>query len=201
MLIVITSETNLPNEATLINQLFKTGLQVLHLRKPSFQINDYREFIKQIQVKYHSKIMIHQYHELSEEFGLKGVHLQEQTRIDLSEDLFQFVEYYKQKGYTVSSSFHDPEVLNNCKVPFHYHLLSPVFSSISKQGYQGKGFNVNAINKTIIGMGGVTAQTIPKMLALGYRGVGVLGGVWNTKDPIQSFKIIQDTFLGVNIKY
>ena len=90
----------------------------------------------------------------------------------------------------MSSSFHDPEVLNASNINFDYHLLSPVFSSISKKGYEGKGFDVNHISKSIIGMGGVNAETIHKVYELGYSGVGVLGGIWNSDDIIESFMAI-----------
>ena len=191
MLLVITSEQELENEATLLNQLFFKGLEVLHLRKPSFDIVQYRALLKEIKSEFYSRIMLHENHELCKEFNLKGIHLQEQPRIDLEDNLKSYTDSYKSKGFKVSSSFHDPEVLNRCEIDFEYHLLSPVFSSISKKGYEGKGFDVNHIQKKIIGMGGVNASTIPDVLKLGYYGIGVLGGVWNTENPIESFKEIK----------
>ena len=194
MLIVLTSEKELTNEAMLLNQLFDNGLEVLHLRKPSFDIDDYRKLLNKIDDKHLSKIMTHHYHELCTEFLLKGVHLQEQPRIDLGDQLEAYTAFYQSEGFSVSSSFHKPEVLADCEIDFDYHFLSPVFSSISKQGYKGKGFEVNHINKTIIGMGGVNTETIPKVLDLGYKGVGVLGGVWNTNKPVESFKDIKQVY-------
>ena len=194
MLIVLTSEKELTNEAILLNQLFDNGLEVLHLRKPSFDIDDYRELLNKVDEQHLSKIMTHHYHELCTEFLLKGVHLQEQTQIDLADKLEAYTAFYQSEGFSVSSSFHEPEVLADCEIDFDYHFLSPVFSSISKQGYEGKGFDVNSIDKTIIGMGGVNAETIPKVLKLGYKGIGVLGGVWNTENPIESFKAIKKVY-------
>ncbi|CAL2085923.1 thiamine phosphate synthase [Tenacibaculum sp. 190524A02b] len=201
MLIVLTSEQEIKNEAILLNQLFKNGLEILHLRKPTFDIEGYRNLLKKINPKYYQNIMIHEHHELCLEFGLKGIHLQEQPRINLGSKLQEYVNSFqnksqelKAKSHTVSSSFHDPEVLNNCTTDFDYHILSPVFSSISKKGYEGKGFDVNTINKKIIGMGGVNTTSIPKVFALGYSGIGVLGGIWNAENPIESFKEIKKQF-------
>ncbi|CAM1342095.1 thiamine phosphate synthase [Tenacibaculum amylolyticum] len=191
MLIVLTSEQEITNEAALLNQLFTNGLEVLHLRKPSFTIDSYRELLRQIENKFYKRIMIHEYHELCVEFRLKGIHIQEQPRIDLGDELGTYVANHKSDGYKVSSSFHEPEVLNDCKINFDYYLLSPVFSSISKKGYEGRGFDVNEINKTIVGMGGVNKTTIPEVFKLGYGGIGILGGVWNTENPIESFKEIK----------
>ena len=213
MLIVLTSEKEIINEAMLLNQLFDNGLEVLHLRKPSFDIDGYRKLLDEIDVKHLSRIMIHQYHELSTEFGLRGIHIQEQSRLDLGKKLKDYVRLWKfgretfkrttnnqqptTNNYYVSSSFHEPEELADCEIEFDYHLLSPVFSSISKVGYEGRGFDVNAIDKTIVGMGGVNTETIPKVLKLGYKGIGVLGGVWNAENPLESFKNIKEQFDGL----
>lgn len=72
--------------------------------------------------------------------------------------------------------------------------MSPIFSSISKKGYEGRGFDVNTINKRIIGMGGVTTENINEFTKLGFKGVGVLGGIWNSKSPVTDFKKMRDYF-------
>jgi len=190
MLIVLTSEREIENEAMLLSQLFENGLEVLHLRKPTFTIDGYRELLRNVDEQYYQRIVIHQFHDLCKEFKLKGIHIQEQPRIDLGDQLVEYFKLFKSEGFSVSSSFHEPEVLNACSIKFDYHLLSPVFSSISKEGYKGRGFDVNHIDKTIIGMGGVNSETIHKVYELGYSGVGVLGGIWNSENSIKSFKLI-----------
>ena len=72
--------------------------------------------------------------------------------------------------------------------------MSPVFSSISKKGYEGRGFNVKAIDKTIIGMGGVTENNLTEFDKLGYTGVGTLGAIWESTNPLESFKKMQQHF-------
>ncbi|GAA4116095.1 thiamine phosphate synthase [Aquimarina addita] len=187
MIIVITSEQPLDNEAAQINALFTAGLEILHLRKPTFTIEGYKVLLDLIDVNYHNRIMTHQFPELTTVYGLRGVHLQEQARLDLEDDLEVTVRRYINKGFSVTSSFHSKEDIIACTTDFEYVLLSPVFGSISKKGYQGKGFDVSDINKKVIGMGGVNENTIQATLDLGYKGVGVLGGVWNTSNPVQSF--------------
>lgn len=200
MLIVLTSEQEIKNEAMLLNQLFETGLEVLHLRKPSFTEDGYRELLNTIEPRFYKRIMIHEHHHLCKEFDLKGIHIQEQPRLNLGEGLRDYMNGYRTLNYVVSSSFHEPEVLKACEAKFDYHLLSPVFSSISKQGYEGRGFDVNHIDKTIIGMGGINETTIPETLQLGFKGVGVLGGVWNTNDPIQSFLTLNKAYTQTTIE-
>ncbi|MCH2193663.1 thiamine phosphate synthase [Kordia sp.] len=203
MFIVLTSEQEITNEAKLLNQLFNAGLEVLHLRKPSFKEEAYRSLLQQIEAQFYNRIMLHEYHHLCEEFNLKGIHIQEQPRLDLGNDLKKYVNRFKINNFIVSSSFHEPEVLASCQVDFDYHLLSPVFSSISKKGYEGRGFDVSHIDKKIVGMGGINTQTTADTFKLGYTGIGVLGGVWNTIDLMESFQHIKqhyDTYSQGEIK-
>jgi len=187
MIIVLTSERPLDNEAEQINVLFDNGLEILHLRKPTFSIDGYRALLDQIAIQYHNRIMTHQFPELTQEYGLRGIHLQEQARLDLEDALDVTVVVYKNKGFLVTSSFHSKEDIMECNADFEYVLLSPVFGSISKKGYEGKGFDVNDLDATVIGMGGIHENTLSETYKLGFKGVGVLGGIWNVEDPIQSF--------------
>ncbi len=198
MLIVLTSEQDLTNEAQQINTLFDKGLEILHLRKPSFDIEGYRKLLKGIAPQYYNRIMIHEYHQLCNEFKLRGIHLQEQPRWDLEDGLKDYVAAYTNQDFKVSSSFHSKEEIIACDVAFEYVLLSPVFGSISKAGYEGKGFDVTDIDSTIIGMGGINASTIPEAIKLGFKGVGVLGGVWNTTSSETSFMELLASYKSIN---
>ncbi len=194
MLIVLTSEKPLPNEAKQINDLFDAGLEILHLRKPTFTIDGYRALLDQIDSKYHYRIMVHQFPELTMQYKLRGIHLQEQARLDLEDALDVTIQVYKNKGFLVSSSFHSKEDIKNCTVPFEYVLLSPVFGSISKAGYKGKGFDVTDIKKHVVGMGGINESTLQATFDLGFKGVGVLGGVWNSENSLESFSQIYNAY-------
>ncbi|WP_394747457.1 thiamine phosphate synthase [Spongiimicrobium salis] len=191
MIVLIAPETDIQDEIHTLHQLFEAGLTHYHFRKPDKDYEAHCAYLHQIDTQYHDRIMVHYHHELLQEFDLKGIHFQEQKRRDTP----QIAEYLSDfEGITVSSSFHEPEELEGCTFPFDYHLLSPVFASISKQGYEGKGFDVNHSAKKIIGMGGVTADNIPKFKALGFQGVGVLGGIWKSATPIADFKQMQGFF-------
>ncbi|MCD8446981.1 thiamine phosphate synthase [Tenacibaculum finnmarkense] len=194
MIVLISPEKDVANEMQILHQLFEAGLECYHLRKPFKDYQEHIVYLNQIPEKYHNKIVTHYFHELVNEYSLKGIHFQEQKRRDALENGSRYFIGLKMQGKTMSSSFHEPEELANCDIEFDYHLLSPIFSSISKKGYQGRGFDVNHIDKTIIGMGGITSETISKTLALGFQGIGVLGGVWNSQNAVESFKKIQKEF-------
>jgi len=190
-LVVLTSEKEVKNEADVLNTLFAHGLTTLHLRKPLLEIEGYRQLLELINPEYYRRIILHDDHELCGEYGLRGIHLQEQARMDLGAKLLSYVNGYRSNNYSVSSSFHQPEEIENCVAKFDYVLLSPVFDSISKKDYEGKGFNVRHIKALVVGMGGVNEKTVQKTFNLGYRGAGVLGGIWNSEDYLESFLAIQ----------
>jgi thiamine-phosphate pyrophosphorylase len=187
MIVLISPEEDIKNEMVILNQLFDAGLEFYHLRKPLKNIQEYSAYLNKIEVKYHNRIVVHEFHELINKYNLKGIHFQEKKRRDHIDNPGQYFKNLNMYGKTISSSFHEVEELENCEFEFDYHLLSPVFSSISKKGYKGKGFNVKNSDKLIIGMGGVDLSTISEIFKLGFKGIGVLGGVWNRQNPLQSF--------------
>ncbi|WP_158848999.1 thiamine phosphate synthase [Algibacter sp. L1A34] len=196
MIVLIAPEHDIPNEIEILNQLFQEGLQYYHFRKPNKNYEEHCAYLNQIDKQYHNRIVVHYFHELINEFDLKGIHFQEQKRIDHIDNPGQYFKNLNMFGKSISSSFHEPKTLEDCEFEFDYHLLSPVFSSISKVGYEGRGFDVNHIDKFIIGMGGINADTIIETFKLGFKGVGVLGGIWNSNNPVKSFielKTVYDT--------
>ncbi|MCK0126326.1 thiamine phosphate synthase [Gelidibacter sp. F2691] len=194
MVIVIAPEKDIEDEIAILTQLFEAGLEYYHLRKPTKDREMLRGYLNQIDSIYHNRIVVHSYHELVNEFNLKGIHFQEQERKDKLEIPGRYFKNLEMYGKTISSSFHEPEAVLHCDFEFDYHLLSPVFTSLSKSGYEGRGFDVNTIDKTIIGMGGVIADNCMAFKTLGYKGVGVLGGVWNSMNPVEDFEKIKSNF-------
>lgn len=79
-LIVISSEVDLENEVSLVNELFHEGLDLLHLRKPHWTIEKQRLFLNKIEIAFISKISIHQNYETVKEFGLQYYHVKEIDR-------------------------------------------------------------------------------------------------------------------------
>ena len=135
MIVLISPEQDIDNEILILNQLFEAGLEYYHLRKPDKTIDAYRDYLLQIDEKHHNKIVIHFYHTLINEYNLKGIHFQEQFRrakLDVPSDYFKGLNMY---GKTISSSFHETQEVIDCSFEFDYHLLSPVFSSISSNSF------------------------------------------------------------------
>ncbi len=188
MIIVIAPENDIPNEIEILHQLFQEGLEYYHLRKPYKNYQEHCNYLDKIDKQYHNKIVVHHFHELINEYNLKGIHFTEQKRKQHIDNPGQYFKNLNMYGKTISSSFHEPKVLINCYFEFDYHFLSPVFSSISKKGYKGRGFDVNHIDKRIVGVGGVTIDNLKAFNKRGFKGVGILGGIWNNKNPVGILK-------------
>jgi thiamine-phosphate pyrophosphorylase len=192
MIVLISPEHDIPNELALLHKLFEAGLKHFHFRKPSYDITRQKAYLAQIAPEFLPRVMIHDHHELTKIFNVRGIHLEERKWREKGDNLSTYVANFKKDGFKVSSSYHEVEDLAAQEVNFDYYLLSPIFSAISKPGYEGRGFKVSHIPKKIVGMGGINATTTPKAMALGFEGVGALGGIWADENPIEAFKSIKN---------
>ena len=190
-LIVLTPEHTVPGELEIINELFRSGLNYLHLRKPAFTINDTRNYLYGIEEKYRPLIALHQHQEIiSPEFEMKRIHFPEKKR---KETQLVELELLKEKGFYLSTSVHTASDLTMCSDYFQRIFLGPVFNSISKKDYTGKTFPIlkHQGKAEIIGIGGVKNSNISTLNELGYDGGALLGWIWeNPSESVQRFKSV-----------
>ncbi|WP_367276533.1 thiamine phosphate synthase [uncultured Prevotella sp.] len=173
--IVITSPGFLQGEADFIDRLFGHGLDRLHLRKPGADIGECRRLLDGISREWLPRIVVHDNFGLCREYGLGGVHLNGRNPMAPP----------NHEG-SVSRSCHSLEEISRYKGECDYLTLSPIFNSISKQGYMaafGPGQLAAArdsglIDRRVIALGGVTLENIPRVKELGFGGVAILGDVW-----------------------
>lgn len=175
-LIVITYPTFFQGEAQCVDALFRNGLEYLHLRKPEADVLAYVSFLEQVDPQYYPRIVLHDHFELAEKYGLKGVHLNQRN------------PYPPQswKGH-VSRSCHSLEEVVAHKPQCDYLFLSPIFDSISKQGY-GPSLSPDMLRKAkeegiiddkVVALGGMSAERLPLVRSWGFGGAAFLGDVWN----------------------
>jgi thiamine-phosphate pyrophosphorylase len=80
---------------------------------------------------------------------------------------------------------------------FEYAFLSPIFPSISKEGYTSKTDWFEAVknrsNHTIklIALGGIESKNAELALENGFDNIALLGTIWNQNNPIENFKSCQ----------
>ena len=170
-------------EHQILSALFDEGLEILHLRKPNTEPVYSERLLQLIPDSYLNKIVVHDHFYLKNEYGLKGIHLNNRNP-DIPS---------KYKGQ-ISKSFHSIDDLMQEKRNFDYLFLSPVFDSISKSDYKST-FSLSKlkemsksriIDKKVFAMGGIDIDNIPLLKDLGFGGIVILGAIWNRFDIHQA---------------
>ena len=186
-MIVITNPFSIENEFQIIQQLFEEGLGLLHVRKPAYSENEIRSFLSNIDKRFYSKLVLHEQHHLAQEFKINSIHLKEKDRVEISENFQKTVSY-------LSTSVHNINDFNELSTYFDVAFLSPVFESISKEGY-GKSNTIleTIVNRTnfntkLVALGGIKESNIKMALDSGFDSVALLGSIWLHDNPIQKFK-------------
>lgn len=175
-LLVITSPDFLPDEAHIIASLLRAGLDLLHLRKPGAGVHEVEALLRDIPPEYRKQIVVHDFFSLKEEYALGGIHLNSRHP-------------EAPEGYEglLSRACHSLEEVAATASGFDYVLMSPVYDSISKKGYQS-GYSQEAlrqardkgiINEKVVALGGVSAENLHEIKALGFGGAALLGDIWN----------------------
>lgn len=176
-LIIITHPEFIADEALICNSLFAAGLKILHLRKPGADSSAYAEFIDQIEPCYRDRITLHDHYELAEKYQLHGIHI----KYDKAK------EYINSGIKNVSVSCHSFGEIEHLPFRPAYCFLSPVFDSISKEGYK-RQFSEKELRSflshqekhlpPVIALGGVTPDNLRLCEEYGFQGAAVLGYLW-----------------------
>ena len=172
--LVITSPSFIPDEASFLHRLFVHGVDIVHLRKPGATAEECARLLDDLTSDDRRRIVIHDFFELTEPYGLKGIHLN--ARRSTVPD-----------GYErhVSRSCHSLEEVKRYKDACDYVFLSPIFDSVSKQGYASAFTDATLcqascdgiIDHKVVALGGVTPDKIDYLQQLNFGGVAMLGCV------------------------
>lgn len=183
MLFVVSYPQNISREAETINLLFENGMELFHLRKPGWHEKEIDVLLEQISKTYHHRIVFHQAHELAKRYGSTRLHFKEAERHKINDK--------PANGLVLSTSIHSLDVLDTLPPFFEYAFTGPVFDSISKRNYSAVGFDERLLKKKrkikLIAIGGVKQNNIGDVLQRGFDGAAVLGHVWQSVDPVETF--------------
>lgn len=189
--IVITLPHFIPNEAEYINQLFESGIDLLHFRKPDASREECERLLKEIPAKWYPQIVMHDHFDLCTEYHLHGIHLNRRNNQapehfsgSLSRSCHSLEEVTDALKEITDSSEEVTDALKQNK--FDYVFLSPIFDSISKQGYHHaftpeqltQAAQDGIINERVIALGGITESALPQLEAWHFGGAAFLGDVW-----------------------
>jgi len=181
-MILITNPQSVPHEKEMINALFEEGLETLHVRKPDFDKAQMIEYISSIDNRFHSRIMLHSHYELLDSFNLKGLHFTEKTK--------HLLPNYDMVNCTKSLAVHELGELKSVRSKVDYVLLSPLFPSVSKEGYS-KQWDFEEISLElermysfeIVALGGIALDNVQKVKELGFDDFALLGSIW---EPVKA---------------
>lgn len=201
-LIVITSPHPIPYEAQRIRELFDCGIDTLHLRKPGASAADCARLLDALPDECLRRIVVHDHFQLCRDYGLGGIHLNRRNPtvppfIAAARSGKSTACGYQTIGCssetrpatipTVSASCHSMAEAAAKKADADYVFLSPIFDSISKQGYQA-AYSDDALSEAaaggiidsrVIALGGITAERMPMLRRWHFGGAAFLGDVWN----------------------
>ncbi len=173
--IVITTEGAYPNEARRIEEFLESGVELVHIRKPLWKLDQMENLIVEINEEYHNRLVIHSHFELSIKYDLHGIHHGKDRR-EIPDG---------HKG-TISYSCHTINELLEKKSRYDYCTISPVFDSISKCGYKSnfsqeelqRAICDGIIDERVYALGGIDDYNIKILETMGFKGVCMLGAAW-----------------------
>ena len=203
--IVFSYHLPLYRENEIVNQLFKRGLEVFHLRKHNFTLQQMDEYISNVSPDYHKNIILHSHFELLDKYNLKGIHVSTITPPEISVSLSTCI--YKS---TFCYNLND---MASRDVEFDQIIIGPIFKSISNPNYYDcrynhevlrRFFQQNNFKNKIIAIGGIDEVSAKIAISLGFSGVVALGSIWvtylesiNIDKTINKFLRIKETCLQV----
>lgn len=179
VIIGITPSVIIPDESTrIINFLSSGKVAFMHIRHPEADVEEISRLLTQIPAQYLSRITLHDHFNLAKQFQIGGLHLNSRNP-----DAPYFSE---ERNLRISRSCHSLREISEYS-SFDYVTLSPIFDSISKQGYrtsfpEEKLQELSAFLKestiSVIALGGITPTRFPLLRQLGFKGAAMLGALW-----------------------
>lgn len=152
-------------------EMLRRGVDRVHLRHPGCDIEP---ILREIPQELHRFISLHDRFELA---GECGVHLNGRNP-----------KPPKDFKGIISKTCHSVAEITP---RFNYVTLSPIFPSISKPGY-GTGFAEEELMKIpsdyVIALGGINHERIDTIKRYPFKGVALLGSIWQSDDPIKEIE-------------
>lgn len=173
----ITSEIAVFREQERIINFIKSGyVEYFHIRKPSFSLQEMREYLAFFPNDIRQKLSLHDYHSLALELGIGGIHINKRNPILKKEYL----------GKRISVSCHSIDQVKEWEEKANYIFLSPIFDSISKKGYKStfspnelkNCFNKKILNDKVVALGGITKENIKELEIIGFSSCALLSDLW-----------------------
>lgn len=195
MIVLISEENERRDEKSYAAWLLEEGLARFHFRRPDLKPFDRLKQVMRYPVECLDRISVHS--ELS--WGVEHIAAMPElpiSRHKTAKDSWEWLE----KSRVKSASFHSVQELMNCPVRLDYAFLSPVFPSISKQGYKASEELESSLPLLkdlekpfpVLALGGVCLENLDQVYEMGFDGFALKGAFWQAEDPVVVFRAMRD---------
>ena len=151
--------------------LMPKGIDYLHIRRDGAE-EMCSNLINRLPVEWRSKIRVHEHNLVAGKYGVKGLHLKDGQAIPKTD-------------LELGQSFHELSQLEAPDPRLSYCFFAPIFDSISKEGHTPK-YRLEEISEAVkkcpipvYALGGISSNNIENLKGLGFKGVVLLGSIWN----------------------
>ena len=199
-LVLLTAPTAQPHEPRLLTELLaQPNVGRLHLRKPGWPATQLEALVEALPPQLWERLVLHGHPALVRRYRLGGLHLTTAGRRAASRRPALL------PGQTLSTSFHSLAEIRRHRQRYDYVFLSPIFDSISKEGY-ASAFDLGGLQRflqdqaarpgyhpPVLALGGIDGQNIALVRQAGFAGAAVLGAVWGSPDPVAAWRALHPT--------
>ena len=178
---------SLLTECRSIERYLESGaIDFFHLRKPDAPPHAITALLRNIHPALRHRLVVHSAFAESLSLGAGGIHLSLRNATE------RVPEGMRTRFFTTRSCHSLQEIIEIPADAHRYITLSPIFDSISKEGYLSKfrlddGALANVVDgKNVIALGGVTPDRFCQLSIAKFGGAALLGYLWgleNTPAP------------------
>lgn len=172
--------------AEILEAAFAAGCRFASIREKDLSESEQVALAKQllrVAGRHRARLLVHGDPAVTEAAGLAGVHLPAGTDPAAARALLGQAALVGASVHTAAEAARlDPAVVD-------YAVAGPAFATASKPGYGpalglcGLAAMARASRVPVLAIGGITAGSIPDLMAAGVAGVAVMGGVMRAVDP------------------
>ena len=162
-------------------QIIKTLLQnneieYFHIRKPEFTSEQMSLWLEDLPLAIRKRLSLHDCLEVAKEFQIGGVHLNARNN---------YTAHFAFEG-RISRSCHSIEEVKKWKPKCDYVFLSPIYNSISKEGYEAKfskeelrkAVKQGVIDEKVFALSGVEPSKFSELKEIGFSAAAIMGFLW-----------------------
>ena len=205
-LVIFSSADKFISEVYIVNTLFRNGLKTFHLKKPNFSKKKLKNYISEIDDKYHNRIIIHSHYSLSLSYKLKGIHLSKAILLKKIKCRF-IINFYKllDRKFVFTRTFTKTDDLINIPSVFSYVFLAPIYTNNDKEKKKYT-FEVSSLKRIlqnssidIYARGRIDINNFKDLKSLNFKGISLLKTIWhNDTQPLNEFLSAAETIGKLN---